>query len=169
MRLLLSGLVAAGLLGSQMASAACISSSDRQALDVAGLKTNLMVVTLTCKTDPQYNAFVTKFKTELNSDERTAKSYFAHTYGRTGQKQQDEYMTQLANAKADASQHDGSRFCPHNEQMFDEVMALQNANELREYAAGRATAVPVSYSSCEAGSTASERSPAVRHTTRRRR
>ncbi len=167
MRLVLSGLVAAGLLSSQMAAAACISSSDREALDVAGLKTNLMIVTLTCKTDDQYNAFINKFKTELNGDERTEHTYFEHKYGRSGQKQQDEYMTQLANTKADASQHDGSRFCAHNEDIFSEVMALRNATELREYAAGRATAVPASYTSCE-NTSASTRSPAARHTTRRR-
>ena len=168
MRLLLSSLVAAGLLSSQVAAAACISPADREALDVAGLKTNLMVVTLTCKTDPQYNAFITKFKTELNGDERTAHNYFEHTYGRSGQKRQDEYMTQLANAKADASQHDGSRFCAHNEDIFSEVMALKNASELREYAAGRATAVPVSYTSCE-GAPASSRGTTTRRTASRHR
>ncbi len=168
MRLVLSGLVAAGLLSSQMAAAACISPADREALDVAGLKTNLMVVTLTCKTDDQYNAFINKWKTELNGDERTAHTYFEHAYGRTGQKRQDEYMTQLANAKADASQHDGSRFCPHNENMFNEVMALQSGNELREYAAGRATAVPASYASCD-GTSASPSRPTRRSTTRHRR
>ncbi len=51
MRLFLSGMVAAGMLTSQIAAAACVSSGDREALDVAGLKTQLMVQTLTCHTD----------------------------------------------------------------------------------------------------------------------
>ena len=41
---------------------------------------------------------------------------------------------------ADVRQHDGSRFCDHNTEMFNEVMALQNENELKQYAAGRANA-----------------------------
>ncbi len=154
MRTLLSSLVAAGLLTSQIASAACVSSRDREALDVTGLKTQLMVQTLTCKTDSEYNAFLSKFKPELVSGESLAKSYFTRAYGRTGQKRLDEYMTTLANSKSDASQRDGSRFCPHNEEIFQEVMALQNGNELREYAAGRATAAPAAAEACPATETA---------------
>ena len=65
MRLLFSGLVAAGLLTSQTAGAACAPPSEREALDVAGLKSFLMVVTLTCNNDDQYNAFVNKFRSEV--------------------------------------------------------------------------------------------------------
>ena len=150
MRMLISGLVAAGLLTSQAAGAVCVSPADREALDVAGLKTQLMVQTLTCKNDTEYNAFINKFKPELTSDERTASTYFSHTYGRNSQKRHDEYMTLLANAKADASQKDGSRFCAHNDDIFKEVLALKNGSELKEYAAGRAVGQPVAFQTCEA-------------------
>ena len=150
MRMLISGLVAAGLLTSQAAAAVCVSPSDREALDVAGLKTQLMVQTLTCKNDADYNAFISKFKPELTADERTASTYFSRTYGRASQTRHDEYMTLLANAKADASQRDGSRFCAHNDEIFKEVLALNNGGELREYAAGRAVGEPVAFQTCEA-------------------
>ncbi len=150
MRMLISGLVAAGLLASHAAGAVCVSPADRDALDVAALKTQLMVQTLTCKNDTEYNAFITKFKSELNADERTTSSYFSRTYGRNSQKRHDEYVTLLANANADASQKDGSLFCSHNEQVFKEVLALKNGNELDQYAAGRAAGQPVSFQSCEA-------------------
>ena len=161
MRILISGLVAAGLLTSHAAGAVCVSPADREALDVAGLKTQLMVQTLTCKNDSEYNAFINKFKPELTSDEHTANTYFSRTYGRTSQKRHDEYMTLLANAKADASQKDGSRFCSHNDEIFKEVLALKNGSELKEYAAGRATSQPVAFQTCEASAT-TERS--TRHT-----
>jgi len=160
MRTLFSSLVAAGLLTSQIATAACVSPSDREALDVAGLKTALMVQTLTCKNDTQYNAFITKFKPELTADEKVASGYFSRTYGRASQKRHDEFMTQLANSKADASQRDGSRYCAHNEETFSEVMALQNGSELKQYAAGRAIAMPTVLTSCNAAE------PATRATTR---
>ena len=149
MRKLISGLVAAGLLTSHAARAACVPVNDREALDVAGLKTQLMVQTLTCKNDSEYNAFITKFKPELNADERTASGYFSHTYGRNGQRRQDEYLTLLANAKADSSQKDGSRFCAHNEDIFKQVLALNSGAELKEYAAGRTTGQPTGMQACD--------------------
>lgn len=168
MRMLFSGLVAAGLLTSQVAGAACVPADDREALDVAGLKTQLMVITLTCKMDSQYNAFINKFKPELVAEERTAKNYFSHVYGRSSQKRQDEYMTQLANSKSDAGLRQGTRFCAHNEGVFTEVLALRNANELEQYAAGRATATPATMTTCGETPERATRASA-RHTTRRRR
>ena len=169
MRKLISGLVVAGLLTSHAAGAVCVSPADREALDVAALKTQLMVQTLTCKNDSDYNAFITKFKGELNSDERTTGNYFSRTYGRNGQKRHDEYVTLLANANADSSQKDGSRFCAHNEQVFKEVLALKDGGELGEYAAGRTAAQPVSFQSCEATPGRATRASSTRttHTTAR--
>lgn len=170
MRLLLSGMVAAGLLTSQIAAAACVSPADREALDVAGLKTQLMVQTLTCHTDAQYNAFINKFKPELNGDERTAKNYFAHRYGRAGQTQHDRYLTTLANGKSDVSQKDGSRFCAHNEDIFTEVLALKNGAELREYAAGRISGLPETLTTCESSeATSSHPTTTTTHRSSRRR
>jgi hypothetical protein len=72
-------------------------------------------------------------------------------------------MTLLANAKADASQKDGTRFCSHNDDIFKEVLALKNGSELKEYAAGRATGEPVAFQTCEAGLERSTRSPVTTH------
>ncbi len=120
----------------------------------------------------QYNAFINRFKPELNSDERVAKNYFSHRYGRTGQTQQDRYLTQLANGKADVSQKDGSRFCDHNQDIFTEVMALKNGNELREYAAGRIVGMPETLTSCEGNEATAPTRTTTRstthHSTRRR-
>ena len=168
MRVVFSGLVAAGLLTSQMAGAACVSPGDRTALDVAGLKTQLMVQTLTCHSDEQYNAFINKFKSELVADEGNAKSYFSKTYGRASQKRHDEYLTQLANTKSDASQRDGSRFCAHNAEIFTEVLALQNGTELEQYAAGRATATPATIETCDKTESPAHATPAHKPTRRRR-
>ncbi len=163
MRKLVSGLVVAGMLTSHVASAACVSPTDREALDVAGLKTQLMVQTLTCKNDDEYNAFINKFKPDLTSDERTTSNYFSKTYGRNGQKRHDEYLTLLANSKADSSQKDGSRFCAHNEELFKEVMALKNGAELKEFAAGRSTGQPNNMPVCE-GNAAPTRTASATHT-----
>src|SRR4051812_37927851 len=113
MRILFSGLVAAGLLTSQWAAAQCVRPADHAALDVAGLKTQLMVTALTCGADDRYNAFVTKYRPDLVNEEKVAGGYFSRSYGRTGKSRQDDYMTQLANSKSQTGLQQGNRFCDH--------------------------------------------------------
>ena len=170
MRVLFSSLAAAGLLTSQLASAQCVRPADHAALDVAGLKTQLMVTALTCNADDRYNAFITKYKTLLNSEEKTAGGYFSRAYGRAGRTRQDDYMTNLANSKSHTGLAQGSRFCDHNLGVFDEVMALKNGTELEEYAAGRSTAAVSTLNDCGPGSETTTRAAATsRSTTRRHR
>ena len=164
MRMLLSGVVAAGLLTSQWAAAQCVRPADHAALDVAGLKTQLMVTALTCGADDRYNAFVTKYRSDLVAEEKAAGGYFSHAYGRTGRARQDDYMTQLANSKSRMGLQQGNRFCDHNLGVFDEVMALRNGTELQEYAAGRSNAAPAALNEC--GSTPERATRAAAHTTR---
>jgi hypothetical protein len=170
MRLLLSGLIAAGLAICRPASAACIGPADQAALDIAGLRTQLMVTALTCGAQARYNAFILRYKPEMAAQERVADNYFSHSYGRSGQTRHDEYMTQLANGKSKAGLSQGNRFCDYNVGMFDEVMALKSGRELQEYAAGRSTAAPATFTNCatlpeppRARSPSSRSSPARRH------
>lgn len=72
MRISLSVLTAAGLLTSQMAGAQCARSADTTALDIAGLKTTLMVTALTCSADTKYNDFVIKYRPEAGEPEQGA-------------------------------------------------------------------------------------------------
>lgn len=148
MRMLLSGLVAAGLLTSQIAAAQCVRPADHAALDVAGLKTQLMVTALTCQANDRYNAFVTKFRPDLQVHEKAAGGYFSRSYGRNSKSRQDDYVTQLANSKSQAGLAQGSLFCDRNIGVFDEVMSLRNGTELQEYAAGRSSGAPAPLTSC---------------------
>src|SRR3954451_12614264 len=168
MRMLFSSLVAAGLLTSQLASAQCVRPADHAALDVAGLKTQLMVTALTCNADDRYNAFINKYKSLLNSEEKTAGGYFSRAYGRAGRSRQDDYMTNLAHSKSHTGLAQGNRFCDHNLGVFDEVMALKNSQELEEYAAGRSTAAPTTLNDGGPGSESTTRPP-VRSPPRRSR
>ncbi len=162
MRILFSGLIAAGLLTSQIATAAecALPSADVGALDVAGLKTELMYIALTCNTRDQYNAFINKYKTQLNTDEHEIDNYFGHLYGRTGTKRHDDFTTNLANSQSQTGMVWGNRYCAHNVQVFEEVMALRSPTELAEFAAARATPSPALMPTC--GTTTAEREPARR-------
>ena len=148
MRKTFSAVLAAGLLMSQVAAAQCVRPADVTALDVAGLKTKLMVTALTCNADTRYNDFVTKYRPELVNQDKVLSSYFSRAHGRQARTRQDDYVTQLANSQSQAGIKQGSLFCNRNLPTFDEVMALRSAAELTDYAAAKSVAQPISVSSC---------------------
>lgn len=151
MRVFFSGLLAAGLLGSQVAAAqTCARPADLSAFDLAGLKTQLMVTALTCKADDRYNEFVTKYRPALLENEKALGSYFNRAHGRRSQQQRDDYITQLANSHMQTGLKQGNRFCDRNMGVFDEVMALRNSAELADFAAGKSHSQPVSLANCGA-------------------
>ena len=150
MRLPLVSLAAAGILLGQATLAAtpsCVRPEERAALDVEGLKSELMVVALDCDARDHYNAFVSRYKTELNASEKQLGGYFTRAYGRKT-RQQDVYNTELANGQSQAGTKQGTLFCGQHMAMFDEVMALRNSAELAQYAAGQELAQPVSAEVC---------------------
>ena len=153
MRLMLTSLVAASLMSSPIYAAECLNPSDHVAMDVIALKTQLMVTALTCQADERYNTFVRKYQPELQREDRSLTTFFTRSYGRSAQKQRDDYVTQLANSQSQNGLKQGSLFCERNVGTFDEVMALRNNGELTEYAAGRAGAQPISVSECGTAST----------------
>jgi hypothetical protein len=154
MRLSLVSLTIAGaLLGhaALAASSSCVRDPERAAIDVEGLKSELMVTALQCDARPRYNAFVNRYKGELNSDEKQLGGYFSRSYGRTSRTQQDSYITNLANGQSNAGTKQGTLFCQQHLPMFDEVMALRSDAELAEYAAGQDLTQPISEDVCAAG------------------
>ena len=151
MRILFSGLLAAGLLGSQVAAAQiCARPTDLAAFDLAGLKTQLMVTALTCNADDRYNAFVTKYRPALLDNEKALSSYFSRAHGRRSQQQRDDYITQLANSHSQTGLKQGNRFCDRSLGVFDEVMALRDGSELADFAAGKSHSQPLSLANCGA-------------------
>lgn len=148
MRILVSGLLVAGLLSSSIAEAQCVQPGDHSAFDVTALKTKLMVTALTCGADEKYNAFVTKYRPELTSQDKALGGYFSRAHGRRARQQQDDYVTQLANSESQTGVRQGSLFCRYNLGTFDEVMALRNGAELNDYAAAKTVTQPINVSEC---------------------
>lgn len=157
----LAVLIAAGLVAAQPASALprCATETDQTVFELEALKTELMVVATTCKLEEQYNTFIRRYQPALAQNGRAFGQYFARTHGstRAGQRQNDIYITNLANARASAAQQLGGDFCPRNRALFDEVMALPSPTDLPAYAAGKDL--------LSAGVTACEGAPAPRATT----
>ena len=164
MRLFGTALVIAGLLSGHMAAAQCVGPTDTTALEVTGLKTRLLVVTLTCKTDAKYNEFITRYRPELTNEDRNLNGYFTRVHGRNGSKFRDDYVTQLANSESEASLKQGSLFCDRNLPIFEEVMALRGGSELATYAGAKSVGQPIANGGCDAAPATTTRT-----TTRRRR
>ena len=146
MRRLLSSLAAVGLLAAQQAQAQleCLSPNERSVIQIAALRSQLMVLATGCQADNSYNAFIRKYQPDLMSNERMLGEMFKHKYGRRGQQEHDRFITELANAESTAGLKLGTDFCDHNGMIFREVMALQSPTELASYAAGKNLVPPAS-------------------------
>ncbi len=125
----------------------CLAPAERSVVEVAALRSELMVLATGCHQDESYNAFIRKYQADLMSNEKAVGELFKRKYGRRGQQEHDRFTTDLANAESNASMHLGSDFCAHNGEMFSEVMALRSPSELSAYAAGK-DLVPPSMEVC---------------------
>jgi hypothetical protein len=148
MRRLFHGLIAAGLLAAPYANAACPSPTDETIFELQGLKSELMVLATGCQgKDGDYNAFVNKFKAALGANDAAFAAYFRRAFGKSGQREQDAYVTNLANAQSQAGMHLGSEFCPRNAAIFREVMALRGPGDLPSFVAAK-DLIPDELGSC---------------------
>ncbi len=115
----------------------CSSVSDQSAFEVQALRSELMVLATGCHDDDRYNAFIRRYQADLQANEREIDAYFRHRYGKAAQVEHDRFVTELANAISRQGSELGGDFCPRNGLIFNEVLALQSAAELTEYAAGK--------------------------------
>jgi hypothetical protein len=120
------------------AFARCADPADRAVFDLEGLKSEMMVLAISCQRRDDYNAFVRKYQALLTHVDAELGRYFARAYGKGGQRAQDAYVTALANGQADEGMRLGSDFCPHHTAVFDEVKAVTSEADLPAFAAGKA-------------------------------
>ena len=131
------------------AFAQCARPADKSALDIAGLKSELMVIALECDARDRYNDFVNRFKTDLMREERGLNTYFARNYGRAGRQQHDDYITNLANVQSESGIKRGTFFCKENVGLFDQVLALPPHTDLAAFAASKSLVQPIDVTVCD--------------------
>jgi len=122
---------------------------EQPVFDVEALKSQMMVLATACHDDSQYNAFIRRYQAALMSNEHALDAYFHRVYGRRGQAEHDAFITNLANAQSDEGLKQGTDFCPRNDTLFTEAMALEGASDLPQFAAGQ-DLIPPSLASCQA-------------------
>jgi hypothetical protein len=145
----MSAAVALTMLSAQpvLAERQCASLADQSAFEVQALRSELMVLATGCHDDEQYNAFIHRFQSDLQANERLINAYFQHRYGRAGQTEHDRFVTELANAMSRQGSDLGGDFCPRNGLIFNEVLALNSPAELTDFAAGK-NLVPATIEIC---------------------
>lgn len=161
-------LMASTLLASTGAMAAgfrCADPTQQQMFEIAALKTELMVVATTCDTEQPYNDFINRYRPVLSSNDMAVIQHFTARDRRAGQRANDTFITNLANARAQEANRIGSDFCQRNAQLFKEVMSLPGGAELGPYAASK-DLLPASLGSCAASAsvTSAAATPARRAT-----
>lgn len=114
--------VAVGLAASNAVAQSCANAREKAAFDLRALQTHLMVGALTCGMHDRYNAFVTRFQSDLAGAHRNLTGYFNRVHGRTAQRDLNEYITALANAQSQEGIRLGSHFCGRIGPLFDQVM-----------------------------------------------
>lgn len=132
-----------------LAAPRCADQTEQSVFEVEALKSELMVVGITCKQEDRYNAFMERYKPRLADNYRSFEQHFNRSRGRAGKSATDAYVTNLAQTRGFEAQKLGSDFCLRNPGLFDEVMALPSAAELPAYAAGK-DLIPESLGSCAA-------------------
>jgi hypothetical protein len=171
MRRLVSGLAVVGALTAQQALAQaqlrCLAPEERSVVEVASLRSELMVLATGCHRDDSYNSFIRKYQPDLVSNEKAVGELFKRRFGRRAQQEHDRFTTDLANGESSAGMHLGMDFCDRNGMIFSEVMALRGPAELAAYAAGK-DLVPATLDVCpEVVAEAPGRKPAAATTKRR--
>ncbi len=127
----------------------------QQAFNVVGLKSSLMVAALTCNMQDQYDAFMNAFQPHILEEQHVMDKYFRKIGGRSGQVQEDNFVTLMANNQSVAGIGQGAVFCLNNQAEFQQVLAIKSAQDLDSYvtnnspdaqlADGSAPAAPVAY------------------------
>jgi hypothetical protein len=126
----------------------CTQPEDRAAFNVMGLKSELTVVALACHEQDRYNTFMHMYQPAVVDADHTLNTYFKRVYGKRATAERDEYITNLASAQEQSGLKSGTAFCDAFSDMFDEVMNLQNAGQLEDFANSQAIAQPVAFSKC---------------------
>jgi hypothetical protein len=155
MRSLLSSLVAtamlAGTAGQALAQAQpCMRNAEKTAFEIAGLKSELMVIAIDCQVQDRYNSFILRFRPDLQSSEKGLNAYFARTVHGSTARAHDDYITSLANSLSQSALTRGTLFCDEHKGMFDEVLAMKDGRDLVTYASAKDLAQPIDLVDCPA-------------------
>ncbi|MEQ8665514.1 MAG: hypothetical protein RIC16_07295 [Rhodospirillales bacterium] len=120
------GSVVLSIIAGASASAAELCNDQRQlaAFNVRQLQTDLMVASLSCGAETQYNAFVERFQPVLKVNGKALKSNFQKRFGGSAKAELNDYVTMLANLSSIDSISQGTKYCTQSLAAFERVLAV---------------------------------------------
>lgn len=132
----------------------CAHPSEKAAVDVSALVSELQLVTMICHTKDKYNALIPHLRPALATKEKNLTAFFKRAYGKRSQIEHDKYITELANLQSESALKSGDRFCNSNAGIFDQVMPLSTVEQLAAYAERKAVQQAMAVRECTAFPTA---------------
>lgn len=141
--------LAAGLTSPAFAQA-CIRPAERAAVDFRAVQSQLMVAAIACNRTDEYNLFVRRHQAELGAAHRTVSGVFRRAHGAQGQRQYDQYITNLANAQSQEGIRQGSHFCRDVGALFQAALAAPNRDAVAALSAQHRIANPMPIAECPA-------------------
>lgn len=137
------------------AQAQCAQAKEFAAFNIRALQSQLMVGALTCDLHEQYNTFVLRYRSGLDSSRRTLISYFNRAGG--GERAFNSYDTELANTQSTNSTRRGNLFCGEIKPVFTEVLQMTSVGDVEKYALAKGLPLPRAVQPCAATQTATAR------------
>jgi len=109
-----------------------LAATDRAAVQVRVLQSDMMVAALSCDLRNSYNEAVRRFQAEFVFHGRNLRSYFNRVHGSRAQRELDRFVTAMANKASSRSISQGNEYCAEAEQMMVTILALP-PNGLAEF------------------------------------
>jgi hypothetical protein len=128
---IIGGIVAASLaLAPAFANAACFTDAEWRAAHVRVLQTDLQVAALECTNvaghsyNDEYNTFIARMSDRLRVEATELKAHFYRVFGRTADREIDNFVTKVANDASGRSMEDMS-FCANSAPLFQTALAIE--------------------------------------------
>ncbi|MSP02731.1 MAG: hypothetical protein EXR07_17040 [Acetobacteraceae bacterium] len=124
------------------AAGQCASGADQSVNDIQALRTQILVLTLSCGQQAAYNSFVLRFRPVLQANDRDVSAWFQRAYGAAGEARKDTFVTDLSNTMSQTAERSGGRTCAFAAQTFNELNGLRSSDQLPAYAAAKRLSPP---------------------------
>lgn len=119
--------VTALLAAPAFAAPSCVTVNERSAIDARIVKEYLMVAAFNCDARGDYNAFVTKYGSDLQRHGAVMKRHIARTHGKKSEREVDRYLTAAANEASTVSNKDRAGFCKRSVALLNDLNGRKKA------------------------------------------
>jgi hypothetical protein len=114
---------------SASASEISLTSKERASLEMRVMQSELMVAALSCSSRDSYNAFVTRYQSQLVDHGKTMQNLFKRLHGGNAFNQINAFVTRMAN-EASLKMIRDERFCAEANEMFQALLQGGGATAL---------------------------------------